>query len=147
MNILPKLATIVFAISLVSSPATSHGGADGATLVRMDAMTEIQTTLKKLKSALSPAAFSQTDVEAAFEDLRTFGSALPALFDENHMPHVSEASPTIWQNKKDFAAEIEIFNSSVEAAAGKVVGTPQQVLRIIGKGCQSCHTNFRVKKN
>ena len=139
-----NLIAIFIGLALLSTPAISHGRASGPTLERMNAMSDIQKTLKRLKPALENASANNVEIEKAFDELRTFGSALSTLFEENHMIEMSEALPKIWSSPETFAVEIEFYNMQIDKAAA--TNDPRLAMREISKGCQSCHTQFREKK-
>ncbi|MGJ8528493.1 cytochrome c [Maritalea sp.] len=141
-----KHVAIYFGLALLVTPAISHGGASGPTLERMNAMSNVQKTLKQLRPALSDPSSNKAEIDAAFVELRTLGDHLPKLFQEKHMMDMSEALPKIWSSPEAFADEIEFYNLQIDKAEAAVGGDPKLMMQEIAKTCQSCHTQFREKK-
>jgi len=143
-----KHKKIAFSIAItlaLTTGATTHSGATGPTLVRMNAMSQVQTAVKQLKLALASPKSNGPQINEAFNKLRTFGEELPQLFKTEHMTSMSEASPTIWSEPDDFGIEIEVYNNQIEQAVEMIDSNPNAIMKVIAKSCQSCHTKFREK--
>lgn len=142
------MKTFLIAASLIALPGLvfAHGGAMGPTKVRMDAMVSTKDSLSRLQKATTGAEIDRAAAEQSLAELRTFAAALPTLFEEQHLPAMSEALPSIWENAEQFDTEIRFFAGQVDLAQTQLDGSPNQVLRTVAAGCASCHDKFREKK-
>lgn len=143
-----RMKTYLIAASFIALPGLvfAHGGAKGPTKVRMDAMVSTKDSLSQLRAATNGAEIDRTAALQSLEELRTFAAALPELFEEKHLPEMSEALPGIWEDPEQFDAEIRFFNQQVDLAQSQLADDPDRVLRTVAAGCASCHDKFREKK-
>lgn len=145
MNVMQKL---LLAAGLLALPSLvfAHGGATGATKERMDAMAATKDSLNQLRSATSSRPVNDELAMSALNDLQAFSAELPSLFEEKHLPKVSEALPGIWENAEQFDAQIRFFDAQLSLAKSQLDDAPEKVLRTVAAGCASCHDKFREKK-
>ena len=96
------------------------------------------------------AAFNPKVAMAALQTFNSVSYAFGDYFPEGSDKGDTSASPKIWQDKEGFAKALTQFQTDSEAA---LKSKPQDVdalkaaMGSIGKNCQSCHENFRVKKS
>ncbi|MCF4097329.1 c-type cytochrome [Maritalea mediterranea] len=124
----------------------AHSGAMGPTKERMDAMGETKAHLKSLRAATTGNEVDAAAAQKALDELNAFAEELPALFDERHLPDVSEARAKIWDQPEQFEDEIRFFSQKLEEARAQLDEDPAQVLRTVAAGCGSCHDDFRRNK-
>ena len=95
------------------------------------------------------------------------GAQMTDKFPEGSLDHPTEATPAIWQDWDRFAALANQLNLQAKglamAAANPVTGNapapqgnrmlmdyavmgPDEVFKLIGSTCGSCHKSFRIKK-
>lgn len=143
-----RIKTYLIAASLIALPGLvfAHGGAMGPTKVRMDAMVSTKDSLSQLRAATSGNDIDRAAAQQSLAEIKTFAAALPALFEEKHLPAMSEALPSIWENREQFEAEIRFFGQQVDLAQSQLADDPDRVLRTVAAGCASCHDKFREKK-
>jgi len=155
--------------------AWAHGGATGIVKERMDAMSSLSESVKKL----TPIMRGRTDYNAvtvqqeAEKIAKLGGSHLTEMFPEGSLTDSSEAKPAIWQQWSKFATyadELTLLADGLAAAAvnskarqdgvaatggSKQTLTVEQlakmptadVFRLVTKSCAGCHKAFRSKKN
>lgn len=141
--------SIAFALTLLAVPTfvLAHAGATGATKERMDAMAATKDNLSALRAATAADPVDRDRAHAAINALERLADQMPALFEERHLPMVSEALPKIWDQPEQFAKEVRYFSVQLDVARNQIADDPQQVMRTVAAGCASCHEKFREKKN
>ncbi|WP_320823013.1 cytochrome c [Reinekea sp.] len=155
--------------------AWAHGGATGIVKERMDAMTSLSKSVKKLTPIMRGRTDYNADtVQQEAEKIAKLGSShLTELFPEGSLTGASEAKPAIWQQWSKFetyaqgltrladglaAAAVNSTSRSagVSAARGSTqtlsveqlaLMPPADVFRLVTKNCAGCHKAFRSKKN
>lgn len=145
MNVMQRVLLVASLLALPNL-VFAHGGATGATKERMDAMAATKDSLSQLRSATSSTPVNAELAMSALNDLQAFSAELPRLFEEKHLPKISEALPGIWENSEQFDAELSFFDAQLSLAKSQLDDAPEQVLRTVAAGCASCHDKFREKK-
>jgi len=122
-----------------------------------DKITERQGLMKKsgaaakLASAMikGEAPYDQAKVQEIFAAFANDAKQMPDLFpDCSKSGDDTTAAPTIWAKPDEFKALIAKFTADIKAAQEntKDLNTLKASFGTIGKDCNSCHQQFRVRK-
>lgn len=146
MKILSYVLALLATIAM-STATLSHNGATGPTLVRMNAMTDMQKSIKSIATSIKSGNQEPDELSSAIDTLIAIGENLPALFSENHLSATSQASPKIWSDPAGFQLEIDLFNQNLFAAKAEFEASSYATgMKALAASCKSCHTAFRITK-
>ncbi len=98
---------------------------------------------KPFDAAVAIAALEKIDADAKKFDVE-------ALFPAGSDKGDTEASPTIWEDKADFAKHVEKFQADAAAGAAAKPDTLdalKPVFQQVAANCGSCHKVHRIKKD
>lgn len=94
--------------------------------------------------------YDQAKVDEAMKTIVDEAPKVNAAFDAKAIPVTKsdyDASPKIWDNKADFDAKaanlLKVLSANKDTA--KDMNTMKVALENIGKACDSCHDDYRVK--
>lgn len=166
MNRASHIVRALCLTGLFSAAAFAHGGATGIVKERMDSMTEMGKILKSLTGYMrGQVPYDAAAVSTAALALQSHaGTALTDRFPHGSISSASEARDTIWSDPDGFSAiamELEDLAAALALAAPAGIKhrvaddsatiplpemSPNVLFQKIGKTCQSCHADFRLKK-
>ena len=149
--------TLVVAIAGALAAGAMVGGATIA-LAQADVIKERQALMKANGGAAKQAVelfsgakpYDAAAAAAAAEAIATDMEKFPTLFPEGSDQGETTASPAIWQKMDDFkalAAKTVTDSRAAAAAAPQGADAFKAAFAAVGGDCQSCHEQFRVKKN
>lgn len=143
--VLPLAILVSF---LTFSVGIAHEDVHGPVGERMQAMSDMGRAMKGLSAtARSGDLIDNPEADVLIEQLRQKAGTIEALFVDPAMVPSSEALPNIWSEKPRFNIETKQFGDLVETLqlayeAGDEAAT-LDALRQVGRGCGSCHQQFR----
>jgi cytochrome c556 len=96
-------------------------------------------------------AFDAKAVAAAFDQWAHTAKKLPELFPpDSETGEKTRASPKIWENKKDFDEKAAAFGEAVGDHRAEAVGSLDGLkvaVSAVGRACNNCHDDYRLKEN
>jgi len=101
------------------------------------------------KIAKGDEAYDAVKVKAALDTMAKDGAEFGTKFPVGSETGATSAGPKIWQDSAGFQAEVAKFQAAVASAqtvALNDVDGLKASMGPIGASCQSCHTNYRVRK-
>ncbi len=147
MIIRTVLAVTAFAIGITAAIAQQD-----LVKARKDIMAgngkQFYVILNRMQRGQDP--YDQAKVDAAIATFADAAQKMAAAFATNVMPATQsdyDASPKIWQSKADFDAKVANFLKTVSdnRGAAKDLKTLKVAFQNVGKACDACHENYRVK--
>ena len=137
-------------VAALSAAAFAHSGATGIVKERMDGMDTLAKAMKSLAGMSKTGDIDSDQVVAIAQTIKAHsGQAMTERFPEGSLPHVSEATPKIWEDWARFEAiSGELFDAAARLEAeAKVPDLDLKVyMKELGATCSSCHEDFRIKK-
>jgi cytochrome c556 len=94
--------------------------------------------------------FSPAVAKAALQNYNSVGYAFGDYFPAGSDKGDTSASPRIWEEMAAFQAEIARFRDDAQAALDSEPATLeafQAAMGTMGRHCQTCHENYRIKRN
>ena len=139
---------IFLTLLATATTALAHTGVkDPNVIARMQGMKSMgQHTAILGDMAKGKTAFDAAAAQAALESLLNETSRVPVLFETAARDPKDEARAKIWTNWADFMSKNK--NLSAVLTKADITGPDQlrQSLRDIGRACQACHEEYRIKK-
>ena len=121
-----------------------------------DRRAEMKTVAKSLgvviKMSKGKIPFDAAGAETALKDMSKAAEKFGGLFvdgTDSNSNEISEASPKIWENKEDFAKQVEALKLASLKLAEASKGGKDALGAGIGdltKLCSTCHKAYRIKK-
>lgn len=146
-----KVRIVLMALVASTALALAHTGATGIVKERMEGMSSLAQSMKALAQLAKSDDVDQGQViEIARQIKEESGVAMSQRFPIDEQQMVSEASPAIWENWKEFEQiSDELFQAAVALESSALNGNMQlgQSLKQLGSTCNRCHKDFRIKKN
>ena len=96
--------------------------------------------------------FDQAVVEKSFANMSEIAKKLPPLWPPNSVSNNPEAryssSPKVWENKKDFDAQLAKLPSVIAANREKAMSGPEgakAAFKTVDDTCNACHDVYRLR--
>ena len=117
---------------------------------RHEGMEQIGKSTKTIKRQLDSSAPDVAEIQKAATTIADLAAKSPNWFPQGTGPDVGKtgAKAEIWQNQKDFAARLAVFQRAAvafnaAAASGDMPATKARYADLIGT-CNSCHDKYRM---
>lgn len=141
------LAVLTF---FLPPPATGHEGAEGVVKQRMDQMSVMETSLKKIAGMVrSGDDFDREEVIRLARDIRNHGGEnMTRLFPESSKPMRSEAEPAIWEEWEAFRTGASDLSRKANHLAKMISSGGDRAnvmtaIKELAATCTGCHRKFR----
>lgn len=149
----PVAGIVVSAMAAAVLMAATQALADpvGSVQHRQFEFKRLGGATKVVVGFLKDGVGTPADVEGAAALMVRIGDAMPGMFPEGTSVGIakSEALPSIWANRQEFAREIAQFRAAAaslqEAASAGNKATIGARLQAVTAACMSCHTAFRQR--
>lgn len=147
-----KKIIYVVAATLLAFTVNAHNGATGIVKERMDVMSSMGKSTKKLaKLVRTKDEPNYNEIADLSQRIAQSNAGLLVLFPEGSLSHASEARERIWLNWEEFSklmkqSETAAQNLSDAANSGASAAELKQSFKNLNKSCKSCHRKYRKKK-
>lgn len=146
-----KQLSLFMAASLLTLSASAHNGATGIVKERMDDMTVMDKSMKKLAPLVAiEKDINYVEISALSLTIAQKNAGLLVLFPEGSLSSASEAKARIWRKWEDFSAlmqqsEIAAAELASAASASATQGELSSQFKALKKTCKSCHRKYKSK--
>ncbi len=148
----PVIACVSLAVLaiLVSLPVTAHEGARGIVKQRMNQMSMMESSLKKIAGIIrSGGNYDRKEIITLARNIaKHSGENMTRLFPESSKTMRSEAEATIWEEWDIFQSEASDLLRKAETLTKLASAQAEQAemmtaTRQLAASCSSCHRQFR----